>query len=177
MTGLLNAQQQSAVTEHTMDTVLNIPAPAFTVRDLDGKKVSLSDYKGKVVVLDFWATWCGPCQESFPGMQQLVTKYKDDPEVKFFFVDTKEEKKDYKGLIRKFMAEHHYTFHVLLDERGSADLSNSLFAQYDMPGIPTKYVIDKAGNIRFKDIGFRPGTTADDISVKVSTLIEAAKKS
>jgi len=179
MTGLLNAQQHPVINirAHTMDTVLNIPAPAFTVRDLDGKEVSLSDYKGKVVVLDFWATWCEPCQKSFPGMQELVTKYKDDPEVKIFFVDTREKKKEYKDLVRKFLAEHHYTFQVLLDDQGSGPSEKTLYTQYDMPGIPTKYIIDKAGHIRFKDIGFRPGTTADELSAKVSKLIETAKKS
>ena len=57
-------------------TMINQPAHAFTLKDLDGKAVSLADLKGKIVIVDFWATWCGPCKASFPGMQLAVNKYK-----------------------------------------------------------------------------------------------------
>ena len=67
-------------------------APNFTLTNLEGKTVQLSDYIGNLVVLDFWATWCGPCKASFPKMQEIVTKYKDK-NVVFLFVDTWEQNK------------------------------------------------------------------------------------
>jgi hypothetical protein len=69
-------------------SMLNETAPAFALLDLDGKNINVEDLKCKVVVVDFWATWCGPCKASFPGMQKMVNKYKEDPNVKFIFIDT-----------------------------------------------------------------------------------------
>jgi thiol-disulfide isomerase/thioredoxin len=67
-------------------SMINETAPAFALLDLDGKNINVEDLKGKVVVVDFWATWCGPCIASFPGMQKMVNKYKEDPNVKFVFI-------------------------------------------------------------------------------------------
>lgn len=73
----------------------DIKAIDFALTNLEGKTIKLSDYKGKMVVLDFWATWCGPCRASFPKMQELVTKYKND-NIEFFFIDTWERESDSK---------------------------------------------------------------------------------
>ncbi|NOX18285.1 MAG: redoxin domain-containing protein [Chlorobi bacterium] len=131
------------------DDMINEPAPAFELKDLDGKTVTLADMKGKTLVLDFWATWCGPCLKSFPGMQKAVEFYKDNDKVAFLFVNTWERNVDDKVKNAKdFIAKKKYPFHILIDDQ------NKVVTDYKVSGIPTKFIIDKDGNIRFKAVGF-----------------------
>lgn len=135
-------------------TMINQPAPAFILKDLDGNTVSLADLKGKVVIIDFWATWCGPCKASFPGMQMAVNKYKDDPNVKFLFIDTWETAENYLDGVKKFIGDNNYTFHVLIDEKAADGRQAKVVTTFDVSGIPTKFIIDKNGYIRFKHVGY-----------------------
>lgn len=114
----------------------------FILTNLEGKNIKLSDYKGKVVVLDFWATWCGPCRASFPHMQELVNEYKNN-DVVFFFIATWQEGKpgEVKAEVSKFITDNKYPFNVLFD------YDNDIVAKYKIKGIPTKIVIDKSGEI------------------------------
>jgi cytochrome oxidase Cu insertion factor (SCO1/SenC/PrrC family) len=84
----LEAQAIALKQAEMVKTIINDPASKFTLMDLNGNKVSLDSLKGKTVVVDFWATWCGPCKASFPAMQKLVDRHKDDKNVAFLFVDT-----------------------------------------------------------------------------------------
>jgi thiol-disulfide isomerase/thioredoxin len=119
-----------------------VEAIDFTLTNMKGEKVKLSDYKGKVVILDFWATWCGPCRASFPKMQELVEKYKNR-NVEFFFIDVWEKMSpaDIKTNVAKFIKENKYSFNVLFD------FKDEIVAKYKVEGIPTKIVIDKNGNM------------------------------
>jgi thiol-disulfide isomerase/thioredoxin len=127
---------------------INKPEIDFTLKGLDGKTVKLSDLKGKVVVLDFWATWCGPCKASFPALQKIYEKYKDNPKIVILALDTWEgvAGAEREGLVKKFIEENKYTFPVLYDE--------GFVEKYGVEGIPTKFVIDKKGVIQFKSVGF-----------------------
>ncbi len=113
----------------------------FTLTNLEGKNVKLSDYRGKIVVLDFWATWCGPCRASFPNMQKLVTEYKNK-NVEFFFIDTWQEgtPPSINKEVAKFITDSKYTFNVLFDYK------RDIVTKYKIDAIPTKIVIDKNGD-------------------------------
>lgn len=148
--------------------MISQPAPGFTLKNLNGEDVSLESMKGKVVVLDFWATWCGPCKASFPGMQQAQNKFKDDPNVQFLFVDTWERVEDKAKAAGDFIQSKGYSFHVLLD------LEDKVVASYGVSGIPTKFVVDQNGKIRFKSVGYSGSPEA--LVNEMTAMIELAKE-
>ncbi|OIV41992.1 TlpA disulfide reductase family protein [Flavobacterium johnsoniae] len=135
---------KAARAKNVLETFGNATATDFALKNLDGKEVKLSDYKGKVVVLDFWATWCGPCKASFPKMQELVTQYKDK-DVAFLFINTWENKKEDEVLknVTNYITEKKYDFNVVFDSK------SEVVADYKIKGIPTSILIGKKGNILF----------------------------
>jgi peroxiredoxin len=154
--------------EELRKTMLNQAAPAFVLKDLKGKEVSLKSLKGKTVVLDFWATWCGPCVAAFPAMQAMVNRYKDDPNVQFLFVNTLENIKNREKTVKEFIENRKHNFDVLLDNMNEATKQFELAKQLNINSIPAKFVIDKNGVLRFRSIGF-PGDAAlmDEIEAMI----------
>jgi thiol-disulfide isomerase/thioredoxin len=149
------------------------PAAGFTLTDLGGNKVSLADLKGKVVILDFWATWCGPCKASFPAMQMALNKYKDDTKVKFLFIHTWEKSATAVKDAGDYIAGKKYSFQVLMDLKDPETKENKVVSSYKVMGIPAKFVIDANGNIRFKLTGF---DGSDEAAVdELSMMIDMAK--
>jgi len=167
-----NKQAKEALIVKYKGEMIKKEAPQFALLDRDGKTVSLADYKGKVVVIDFWATWCGPCKISFPGMQAAVNKYQEDKEVAFLFIDTWQREENYKELVENFITENNYTFHVLFDEM--KDRSKAITTAYGVKGIPHKVVIDKEGFIRFEASG--GSADVEKIVNEMETKIELARK-
>jgi len=145
-------------------------APAFSLTDRNGKTVSLADLKGKIVVLEFWATWCSPCRRSLPGMQAVANKYGDDSEVVFLFVDVFQKEPNYKELVEKYLADHGYTFHVVFDKMD--DPSQSMARAYGVNGIPHKVIIDREGFIRFEGTGdlAHLEKTVNELSAKIELV-------
>ncbi|MEO9144345.1 MAG: TlpA disulfide reductase family protein [Ginsengibacter sp.] len=163
----LEKDSYQKMVEELKNGVLSDDAPAFTLVDLKGNKVNIRDLKNKILVVDFWATWCGPCKASFPAMQKMVTKYKDDPAVKFVFIDTWETTDTKEKNAADFIAANKYDFHVLMDN------DSKVVEQFKVSGIPTKFVIDKKGVIRFKSVGF--SGSDDKLVAELSTMIDMAK--
>jgi len=122
-----------------------VSAPDFTFPGLDGKKVSLADYKGKVVLLNIWATWCAPCVAEMPSMEKLYRELKDEGFV-IVAVSVDETGTD---AVAPFMKKHKLGFPVLLDTVGD------IKSLYQVTGIPESFIIDKDGIIIEKIIGPR----------------------
>lgn len=120
------------------------PAPDFTLKDVDGKTYSLRDFKGSVVFLDFWASWCPPCRASIPGIIELSREYKD---VVILGINLDSDKS--KGI--KFAKAKNINYPVLLDGFDVAQ-------KYGVRGIPSFVLIDKKGNIVKRWVGFSHST-------------------
>lgn len=163
---VLQKENYMKMVEELRKSMLNETVPSFALLDLDGKKLNISDLKGKVVVVDFWATWCGPCKASFPGMQKMVNKYKENPDVKFVFVDTWERGEEKEKNASEFVTNNKYSFYVLMDN------DNKVVEQFKVEGIPTKFVIDKDGKIRFKAVGF--DGSDDKLMAELTAMIDIA---
>ncbi len=116
----------------------------FTLSDLSGKKVSLSSYKGKLVFLNFWATWCPPCRSEMPSMERLYQKLKGKGLV-ILAVDLQEDAQS----VQKFVDEHKLSFQVLLDSDGRVGTT------YGARSIPTTYLIGRDGSALGGTIGAR----------------------
>jgi peroxiredoxin len=121
----------------TEKSEVGFKAPAFTVRNLKGHRVQLADHKGKVVILNLWATWCGPCRVEMPGMENLYRRYRSQGlEILAVSLDKGSSDK-----VQTFADEYQLSFPVLLDSDGQVE---SRYASFT---IPTTYVIDKKGMV------------------------------
>lgn len=129
------------------------PAPDFTFPNLDGNNVSLTDYRGKLVLLNIWATWCAPCVAEMPSMQKLYQELKDEG---FLILAVSLDETGVEA-VKPFVEKHKLEFPVLLDTKG--EIKNL----YQITGIPESFVIDKSGAIVEKIVGPRDWATSGAI--------------
>ncbi|MDF2821160.1 MAG: hypothetical protein K0R15_1601 [Clostridiales bacterium] len=128
---------------------LTYPAPDFTLMDQYGNEHTLSDYKGKVVFLNFWATWCPPCQKEMPHIEELYAEYNfnEDDVIILGVANPKSDDYPYnqdvsQEEIKEFLKDNEYTFPVVFDVTGE------IFNKYFIQSFPTTFMIDKEGNIK-----------------------------
>ena len=130
-------------------------APDFSLKDLNSRKVGLKQFREKIIFLNFWATWCGPCKEEMPSLEVLHQQFK---EKNFILLAISV---DYEGLkpVQEFINKYHYTFPVLLDPKcETLDL-------FEVKGIPTTFLIDKKGRMVGKAVGPRDWKSPEVISL------------
>ncbi len=154
-------------------TMIDEDAPTFTMKNIKGEDVSLESLKGKTVILDFWATWCGPCKASFPAMQEVVTKYKDNDDVVLLFVDTFERGDEREKLVTDFIAENNYDFQVVYDPIVENSSDFEVAKKYNIKGIPTKVIIGPDSRMKFKSVGFNGSN--DALVAEMDIMIDLLK--
>jgi len=126
----------------------------FSLPDLGGKVVKLSDYKGRVVMLNFWASWCPPCREEMPAMQKLHQLMAKEP----FAIVAVNIERGGSEKIRDFIGKNRLTFKVLLN-------GDELASRLSIRSIPTTYLIDKKGEVVTKIIGARDWADAENLKM------------
>ncbi|MDZ7803273.1 TlpA disulfide reductase family protein [Thiohalophilus sp.] len=137
----------------------SVPAPDFTLSGPQGV-IELQEYRGQVVYLDFWASWCTPCRKSFPWMNALQERYADDGLV-VLAVNLDQDT----AAARRFLKKYPANFTVAFDPDGN------VAERYELKGMPASYLIDRQGNLVMSHTGFR-STDADRLEARIKARLE-----
>ncbi len=135
----LNAQKES------LTLIKDLPmAPAFELPDMDGELFQLSQFQGKPVIVNFWATWCPPCREEIPSMNRAWAKIKDQG-IEMIAINVGEDE----DTIFSFTGDYPIDFQMLMDQSGT------IIQQWPVKGLPTTFVVDPQGRLHYRAIGGR----------------------
>lgn len=185
----LQAMLASSAPSDSSDASADIPenlslgkmAPAFTLRDTNGRKVSLSDYKGKAVIVDFWATWCAPCKVEIPWLEKFHDQYasqgleilgvsEDDLDL-----DNKAKLADEKQAIAKKAAQMKINYPVLIDDASVDTPYGKLVGNTQgIDGLPTTFFIDRDGKVIASTLGL---VSRDEIEANIKKALSSGGKS
>jgi peroxiredoxin len=149
--------------ELTRPASRTVLAPEFALPDLEGKAQRLSDFRGHVVLLNFWATWCPPCRAEMPSMETLYQAYKEQG----FVILAVSSDVQGAAVVQPFMAQYRLSFPSLLDTTGRV---NGL---YGVRSIPTSYLLDRHGRVVSREIGARNWANAEARALVASLLNES----
>ncbi|WFD08845.1 TlpA family protein disulfide reductase [Tepidibacter hydrothermalis] len=150
-----NADKEN-IDEKSQELAVGKIAPSFTLKNLNGDEVSLSDYEGKIVLINFWATWCTYCDKEMPDLQRLNNENED---LVVLTVNVKESKEE----VQSYIDKGNYDFPVLLDENGETSIT------YLVSAFPTSYFVDENGIL----LGAVQGMMSYD---KMNTILEQIRE-
>ena len=175
LTSLRSDKEQEELKAHVKENLTNVEYVPFALEDADGKLVRSSDWGDKIVVLDFWATWCKPCIAAFPGIQMVVDKYANDPQVEVYMVGTMQTG-DYKQKSTGYVKQQGFRFHLLHDginkETGGQDAVFRTFVPFFQSSAIPRKVILKDGIMRYTSEGYSgsPSKLADELTYAIELL-------
>ncbi len=151
------AMRQAEVVAQQVDQ----PAFPFSLRGINGHTYNLDDYKGKVLVLDFWATWCPPCIQAFPKVAEVIGHFAENPDVVFLEISTDADT----SLVRPFVKKNGWDdLHIVFDEGARSG--------YGVPGVPTWVFIDRTGRVRYEITGYNPEVNfQDELIMRIESLL------
>ncbi len=139
---------------HASSVPLSEPAPDFTLKTLNGPNLRLEEYRGQVVLINFWASWCGPCRQEMPILDRLHQRY-EDTGFAVWGVNVEGET----APAQKIVDKTNVTFPVLIDE------GQAVSEMYDLEAMPSTVVVDRDGVVRYVHRGYKPGDEAKYVEV------------
>jgi len=135
------------------------PAPGFTLPERNGGQISLDELQGQVVMINFWASWCGPCRQEFPLLEQMQQRY-EPLGFTILGVNVEQNTDD----AERWLAETDVSFPILFDRE------NSVSQMYDVHAMPSTVFIDRAGQVRYLHRGYKPGDENEYLDL-IRTLV------
>ncbi|MCK0164575.1 TlpA disulfide reductase family protein [Marinobacter sp. S6332] len=138
---------------------INVPAPDFTLESRAGDNIRLEDHRGEVVMLNFWASWCGPCRQEMPLMDDLYGRYQD-----LGFTILAVNVDENRGEALRFLDKVPVSYPILYDPESSVS------ELYEVPAMPTTVMIDRDGNVRYIHYGYKPGYE-DEYEAQIRELV------
>ncbi len=169
MLGIFGLLQSSLLLAEGMESSLKLEkeAPNFTLKSILGDNLRLSEYRGQVVLINFWASWCGPCRQEMPELEKVYQEYKD---IGFTVFGVNVDNDKSKGLEAAAMAN--VSFPILFDS------DKKVSEQYDVQAMPTSVMIDRDGNVKYIHLGYKLGDEAiyaEKLRMIVKSTVRTAK--